>query len=59
MLKLETKSDSFDLSLVDMVINIPVGYKRGTVAPVSVCHISCDTIEEKEDWVIIIALLNC
>lgn len=32
MLKLETKSGGFDLSLVDMVIDIPVGYKRGTVA---------------------------
>lgn len=32
MLKLENKSDGFDLSLVDMVIDIPVGYKRGRVA---------------------------
>lgn len=32
MLKLETKSDSFDLSLVDVGTHIPVGYKRGRVA---------------------------
>lgn len=53
------KSDSFDSSLVDMVIDIPVGYKRGTMALVGVCHISCDTIQEKEHLVIFIALLNC
>lgn len=50
MLKLETKSDSFDLSLVDMVIDIPMGNKRfqRNGGSVGVCHISYKTIQEKE-----------
>lgn len=50
MLKLETKSDSFGLSLVGMVIDILIGNKRfqSDSGLAGVCHISHNAIKEKE-----------
>lgn len=50
MLKLETRSDSFGLSLVDMIIDIPVGNKRfqSNRGSAGVCHIAYNAIKAKE-----------
>lgn len=50
MCKLETKSDSFGLSLIDIVIDIPMGNKRfqSNSGSAGVCHISYNAIEEKQ-----------
>ena len=57
MLKLETKSDSFGLSLVDVLIDVPVGNKRSwsSSGSAGVCHISYNATKEKEQQVTIIA----
>lgn len=50
MLELETRSESFVLSPVEVVIDIPVGNKRfqNNSGSAGVCHISYNAIKKKE-----------